>query len=348
MSRIRCVGLALCVLVCLPTAAGPIEAPLELLTSSSSVLIAAKLLHTQSDGHIVLKRTETLSGTQSQADRITLRLTPDEAVGLKDGARYVAGYTIYIRDPRDRKHKLANPDGPALLRSPGLEPALFADTRLLRAILREGHESEVRDEAHGQHGENGGDHASSKLVSLLLKALKSSDTQLQNLAANEFAYDPAVADHLDERARPLLHEFVVNPGKLPAARSALLQAAFHNPETFGDWWVSAAQNTVTTTPIGGYIGPTAGLDGLAMAAFSMLGARKTHVATTSLVRWVAGESPALSERALMMLRQQSPATERSAIKQALAEPDLPAQTRKFLTEHLRRLDLLQARVQQPH
>ena len=39
--------------------------------------------------------------------------------------------------------------------------------------------------------------------------------------------------------------------------------------------------------------------------------------------------------------------ERSAIREALADPKLPAQTRLFLNDHLRRLDLLDARSKKP-
>jgi hypothetical protein len=45
-----------------------------------------------------------------------------------------------------------------------------------------------------------------------------------------------------------------------------------------------------------------------------------------------------------MLRRESPALERSAIKEALADSRLPDPTRKFLNDHLRRLDLMDSRV----
>jgi hypothetical protein len=62
-----------------------------------------------------------------------------------------------------------------------------------------------------------------------------------------------------------------------------------------------------------------------------------------LKRWVWSANPALAERASLMLRRQSPKLERSTIQQALADPKLPEKTRKFLNDHLRRLDRLDAR-----
>ena len=42
-----------------------------------------------------------------------------------------------------------------------------------------------------------------------------------------------------------------------------------------------------------------------------------------------------------MLRREAPEQERSTMPAALADPKLPEQTRKFLNDHLRRLDLTQ-------
>ena len=50
------------------------------------------------------------------------------------------------------------------------------------------------------------------------------------------------------------------------------------------------------------------------------------------------------ERACLMLRKLSAPAERDAIRDALAEPDLPDQTRKFLNDHLRRLDVMDAKL----
>jgi hypothetical protein len=311
-------------------AAGPIEAPMEVLHSSSNVLIAAKLVRIDPDGRVEFLRKDVLSGEASPADRIAFDVEPEVLARVKSGRRYVLGYSIYIRDPHNRKAKIPNPRGPTLVSSPGLEPALFDDSRALRALLRAGRTDE------GRH--------SSDYLGLLLKAVEGDDRPLQNLAAHEFAYDPDVSAPLDAAQQAALRATVDNPESLPAARIALLQAALHKPDRFGDWWRPAAQNIVTTTPVDGYIAQSEGLDGVVMAAFSVLQAGKATLPDESLVRWVAGPSPAISERALLMLRKQTPELERSSIKRALANPALPTQTRTFLTGHLRRLDSIETKL----
>jgi hypothetical protein len=44
-----------------------------------------------------------------------------------------------------------------------------------------------------------------------------------------------------------------------------------------------------------------------------------------------------------MQRRQSPTLARSTVQQALADPKLPEKTRKFLSDHLRRLDRIDAK-----
>lgn len=319
-------------LFALPVSAGPIDPPLELLHSSSSVLIAGKLARIDADGRLEFTVRDTLSGTPPQEYAVDIGFGSDVPADLRVGHRYIVGYTILIRDPHNRKHKLPNPQGPTVLSSPGLEPALFEDSRALRAILRASDDEEGRE--------------SQELLDLLLKAIAGSEPQLQNLAAYELAYRPDLAARLDARGRTVLGTAAKDADARPAARSALLQASFHDPDRYGDWWRPAAQNIVTTTPVDGYIAQSEGLDALVMAAFGVLQAGEVDLPSDALVRWVGGVRPAISERALLMLRKQEPRLERSSIQQALANPALPTQTRTFLTDHLRRLDFMEKKLRE--
>jgi hypothetical protein len=76
----------------------------------------------------------------------------------------------------------------------------------------------------------------------------------------------------------------------------------------------------------------------------LLDQRNVKVPASALERWLHSPAPLLAEHAGLMLRRESPALERSAIREALADPQLPAQTRLFLNDHLRRLDRQDARA----
>jgi hypothetical protein len=303
---------------------------MEVLHSRSNVLIAARLIRVEADGRAEFRRTEVLSGDASPAESIAFDVAPEVLARLKRGRHYVLGYTIFLRDPHNRKAKIPNPKGPILVSSPGLEPALFRDKRALRTLLRVGKtEDDRRTPAYRE---------------LLIKAVGGDDRALQNLAAHEFAYDPEVPGPFDAADQAAMRAMVENPESSPAARIALLQASFHQPDRFGDWWRPVAQKIVTNTPVDGYIAPSEGPDGVVMAAFGVLQAGKATMPDDSLVRWVAGPVPAIAERALLMLRRQTPELERSSIERALADSDLAPQMRSFLVGHLRRLDYIDRKL----
>lgn len=103
---------------------------------------------------------------------------------------------------------------------------------------------------------------------------------------------------------------------------------------------------MTTTPVGapanGYADEASDPTGLVLLALELLNQHAVEVAPDALKRWVWHANPALVERACLTLRREAPAQERTVIQQALADPRLPAQTREFLKDHLRRLDRLDA------
>ena len=78
-------------------------------------------------------------------------------------------------------------------------------------------------------------------------------------------------------------------------------------------------------------------------ALEVLDRYSVKVPADALKRWIWSPSPPLVERVCVMLRREAPEQERSAIQLALADPKLPGTTRKFLNDHLRRLDRIKAR-----
>ncbi len=100
-------------------------------------------------------------------------------------------------------------------------------------------------------------------------------------------------------------------------------------------------DVVASAPVDGYAVETSSAS-LVLLALEVLDQHAVAIPPDALKRWVWSANPALVEHACLMLRRQSPAGERSVIQQALADPKLPEQTRKFLNDHLRRLDRLNA------
>lgn len=306
-----------------------VEPPLELLYAPGNMLVAGPLIEINPTGRLVFERKDVLGGKDRPPDKIDVRVPPATLATAKLGERYVFGYSLTRADPRSPTHTIANPDGAVLLASIGLEPALFRDTAEVRAILKLG---------RSEHGRE-----SRKLFDLLMTALAGSDRELQSLAAGQIALDAEIGERLRENGHSGVEKVARDPQTLPNVRASLLQSAARRPLDLGDWWQSAAIGIVTTTPIDGYSDEASDPTNLVLTALELLDQHTVKISPDALKRWVWSPQPPLVERASLMLRRESPGLERSTIQQALADPKLPGTTRKFLDDHLRRLDRLDAR-----
>ncbi|MGA9341311.1 MAG: hypothetical protein WBV61_03130 [Rhodanobacteraceae bacterium] len=307
-----------------------VEPPLEALYAAENTLVVGKLMEVKPAGRLVFATDKQLGGKSPPPARIDVRVPKSTLAQVKVGDRYIFAYSLYRRDSLRADRAIYNREGAVMLASPGLEPALFQDDRSTRAILSASRNSEA--------GESG------RLLRLLLEALRGKDAALQNLAANEIALDPDLAPQLTPRDREVIERLVGNAHALPSARSALLLAASRDPAHYGDWWAKSSRKILATTPTGGYANGATDPSGLVLLAFEVLDLHKIELPSSALKRWVGADSPALAEKALLAMRRQSPAEERPAISKALADPHLPPATRKFLNDHLRRLNLLDARL----
>jgi len=312
-----------------PASAQKIESPLELIYAPGNMLVAGTLVEINPAGRIVIQKKEILAGKDKPPAKIDARVRKETLANLKIGDAYIVAYSMYRRDPRKAVGFVANPDGALVLDNPGIEPALFRDTPAVRAILKTG---------RSEHGRE-----SRKLVDLLIKALDDADPQLRNLASGEFAYEPELVEELKDADRAAIEKSVRNVKNTPGQRALLLEAAARQPKALGEWWKSAALEIVTTTPVDGYADKASDPVLLVLTALEVLDRYAVKVPPESLKRWVRNPNPPLVERVLVMLRREAAEQERPAIETALADPKLPDTTRKFLNDHLRRLDRMNER-----
>ena len=329
----------------LPVRADQVEPPLEVLYAPANMLVTGKLIEINPTGRLVFARGERLSGKQEPPQRIDVGAPKSTLATVKLGDDYIFAYTMYARDPYRPDKVVVDPHGAMLRSAPGLEPALFHDNRTTRAIIGSGAaelEHEGAESTESARKPSGRD--ADVLLQRLFGALHGDDAALQNLAAHEIALSPELAARLGNRDRLALEAFVRNSKALPSARTALLLAAAREPAAYGSWWSKTAQQILASTPTGGYADATSDPSGLVLAAFEVLELHKITLRGDSLERWVSCGYPSLAEHALLALRHQAPEKEKPAIEKALADPGLSPTTRKFLTDHLRRLNLLNARL----
>lgn len=306
-----------------------IEPPLEFLYRPENVLAAARVLDS---GPQVLRvhLDRVLHGNPGPGEVVALRAPPWLLERVARDGRYLIGYTALRPDPRRPGELMADPDGPQLLGSLGLEPALIADTPAVRALL-EGADSEQGRESRAT-------------LARLLDALQSADPPLQHLAAAQLVLEREHAQRLDDAARTRIATVVADGDAHPGARRLLLEAQARDPQHYGAGAETSAQRLVAELPVTGCNDPADGRAALAQAALRLL--ERANVPAPALARWTRGDCPALAELALLQLRRQDAASERAALDAALAASLLPATMREFLRDHRRRLDLMQARLPQ--
>ena len=314
-----------------PAMAEPIESPMEQIYADGTMLIAGPLVEINPTGRIVIERKDVLSGKGKPPDRIDIRVSKDLLPRLKIGDKLIVAYTMLRPDPRHPMRLAVNPDGAIALDSPGMDPAVFSDTPGVRAILKAG---------SSEHGRE-----SRKLLDLLLAALGGRDAEMQALAAGQLSYGREIDEKLRDADRDRIRDVASDAKTPPTVCSLLIEGASRQPKTLGDWWRKAALDVVTTTPVDGYADKASDPVGLVLTSLEVLDRYAVTVPPDALKRWVWNPNPPLVERACVMLRREAPDQERSTIQLALADPKLPGTTRKFLDDHLRRLDRLNQRKQ---
>lgn len=306
-----------------PVFAEPVPPPLELLHTPGNFLIVGTVAEINPEGRVVFERKEVLSGKPAPPSLVDVRVPASVLAAAKPGERYIVGYSMYRPNARLGK-MLANPDGPTLLESLGLEPALFRDAPAVRAILAAG---------RSEHGRE-----SRRFYDLIMQALGGGDPQLQNLAAGEIALDHELFERVRKGGLADVERAARDPKTCVPARLLLLQTAATHAGYLGGWATAAAREIVENTPVDGYSDGTSDLPGLVLAALEVLDLGRAEISASSLQRWLHAANPALVEQAVVVLRRVSPATERTAVMDALSDPHLPAQGRVFLENRLRRLD----------
>lgn len=302
-----------------PARAGAVDPPFELLHDRGNLLVVGSVSEINPAGRIVFTREKVLAGGPKPQKLIDVSVSPSVLASVKPGERYVVGYSAY-RPNREINALVANLDGPTLIVSIGLDPALFHDTPAVRTLLAAG---------RSEHGRE-----SRRFRSLLLQALGGDDPALQTLAAGEIALNADIRAHIDDKAA-LARAARSGRTSLPA-RALLLEAASTHPDELGDWWREVATGIVTSTPTSGYANEAADPSTLVLGALDALDRREPMPGADALKRWLRAANPALAERAVSMLRKISAEAEHLAVKEALADPATPAATRTFLTEYQRR------------
>lgn len=303
--------------------AAPISPPMHALYDPLNAVVVARLLAVESDGRLLFERIEVLHG-DAVPDRIEVSAPTWIDPAPEPDRRYLLGYTPYRRDSSRVRTIIVDPDGPRLLVSPGLEPALFPDEPAYRALLDYGRGGRI---AHLPDA-----------VEMILAALVDRRAPMRALAAAQLAFDPALSARLGPAELDVARKTLADPATPWVTRTWLYDWMTREPERFASGWLRRqSRHLLQEAPLLDHGQPGHGGQ-LVGTIFAQAERRGWRFPRTALTRWLDSDSTALAELALLQLRRQSPRQERRAIAQALARKELHPEMRRFLEGHQRRVD----------
>jgi hypothetical protein len=324
--RTRALGLALFSLAC-ATHAGPIKPPGDALRGNGVMLVSGTVGASATDARLRLDDVAVVYGkAEAPQSEIDIRTEPWVASRLVTGERVIVAYAILTRDPMMGERMIPDPDGPRHVVTSGLEPALFVDTAATRERLLD---------ADGKPRAATFDEA--------IAGLADPDPRWQYYYVAELLHRPTLAGALSRRNRTALRDVLASNDAHPAARTLLLDASLRI-DLGGDWWRQAALDIVAESPLTAIDRADWPQATLVLAAFDRLRIAEIPVPTDHAARWLRSDVPALAEAALLAVRRSDPSRERALAQAAAAEALLPIHTRRFIQDHLRRLDAMEAAV----
>jgi hypothetical protein len=309
--------------------AGMVPPPSDYLHVPANNMIAATVRTIDSSGKLTVEKTADVFGANVAPRQITLAVPTWVLRQVAKGESYLFAYTQYRMSPIEPKLVIVNPAGPLLLVGPGLEPALFRDDAAARRMFAH-HPLEKRIESR-------------EYLDEVLIGLSHPDLQYQNYFAAELALRPHLRALLTRDDVATVEAVVRNPHAHASARNWLLTAAAQRPEMFdASWQRATCLQLLVELPESGHGAANDFSAALAMNAFAVATAVDAPLPLPLLSRWIASDSPALAEQAMLAIRRQQPSKEKTAAEAVLARALLPADTRAFLQDHLRRLELMQS------
>jgi hypothetical protein len=307
--------------------AAEIPPPSLVLQHPRTQVLVGAYVERVADGRYRFVRVEDVRGPDTTSNDLLIRAPDWLQPQLSAGMRYLLAYSSYIANPRFPKDFIVDSQGPLLVMTTGLEPALFRDDANLRSALMHPLDDETLQ--------------SDRYRAQLLAGLDSDDPQLQNFYAAELTQ----VDALNARNDAAL---IAAVKRHTSARTGLLRMVARRQDIYGRRYLATAvQEILRQAPLSGYQQAQSGTGDLVRAALEIADRDSIVLPIQNLARLAGSDSAALAEAALLAIRRSDAQQETRIARAALNRSLLPATTRTFLSDHLRRLDLANAATSTP-
>lgn len=173
-------------------------------------------------------------------------------------------------------------------------------------------------------------------LSDVLEGLEHLDPHIGDLWSAELAYEASYLSSMSDKTNQSIARAVRNPALLTQSRMRLLEVLnVHAPKLA----VEIAGEIIQSHPkIDGSISPAAGL---VSTAFVVIQREPKFLSVRDYRRWLSADQLSIAEAAAISLRAVDPSSEQKEVDYLLSQTLLPAASRVFFLDHLRRLKLMQ-------
>jgi len=303
--------------------AARLSPPLEALRKSTNGIVVATVQSIRLDpAAIEIKVEKRLQGLKRE--RLFVRVDPFVLPRIEVGGRYVLVYAAHITD-RAKPGRMIDLAEPILLTTDGAAPAMFRDEAQALTLLAPSHAEVEKAPSYR---------------AWLVSQLSADDPSMRDLAAAELVLHPGLAEALTSKEALSVLAAIVDEVSLPSTRARLFGAAAQQRIALTPEQLRAPANAILMTlPVIS----TEDMFNPETLASVVLSFAQTHpelIDARALPRWLRSARAALVEQAALVIRAQAPDKELAAINLALADSWLPASTRGFLQDHLRRLHIM--------
>lgn len=314
-----------------PAMAAELKPPLEALRHQNYSLIAAQRLEGPvTEGKIRVRVIERLQGDTTSPEEIDVIVQTGDAGRIQPGSQYLLFYSDVERVSLKVRKELRNPDRRRILHIAGADPAVFSDTPEMRALFSPGHAEIERSPEYRE---------------VVMQGMQSQDPDLVDLWSAEWAIRFTLFADIRPEDVGLLSDLIEDPLQRPSARSRIVQASSERLQPGNETWLTASVGEVLKQINPAQLTESTGLSQLIYASLRVSQEYPGSSNIPQLEKWLRS-TPPLAENAALALRAISADLERESVELAIVDETVPQQTRVFLADHLRRLDLATMSVKQ--
>lgn len=307
-------GLAMLLAVTIAEAAKPVPPPSQQLLTEENQIAVVTVRGKDPTGKLDVKIEQMLHG--ESLDQALIVLDAAAQANVATGQRYVLAFSGFSKDPLTRgRGWVKNEAGLTAVGFTEVPNALLPPEPALLDLLR-----------LPPTPQNDG-----RRIELSLQLLAVDDARLRYFASLELLLNNRLPPTFSAGQRDELADLLSRPGYAPEHRDLMYRVALALPlELRGDWLAASARQTLQQ--LGHHYDLASRVPSLAKVATQILRDHGNAGDADLLAMLLRSNAPGVGKMALEAMLRQAPAAVPAAINAALAEPELPADSRRALQQ----------------